>query len=171
MADVPAGESAWRFTVQILRPSEEAPACAPSCSLLADPSTRLHELAIEHNGAFPIAARHLHFAVSASATIGECLTDPPLSTGDGTEGTETSPLPSDDERSHLVADLARSISMAAADETVELRRFASRAHHRLALLRGVFPEPPALQASSWLSTRAYIARYLEELVLDSSASV
>ena len=171
MADVPAGESAWRFTVQILSPSDTPPHCAPSCSLLADPCARLHELvqSIEHNGPLPMAARHLHLAVFASSTVSECLTDPPRSTGDGTDGEQLS----EDERTHLVGDLARAISVAAltSEEVLELRQFASRVHHRLALLRGVFPEPSALQATSWLSTRAYIASYLEDLVLDPSASV
>ena len=120
-----------------------------------------------------MAARHLHIAVSAQAAVSECLTDPPSTEDDFVDEDASSPGTSDLARSHLVADLARSISVAAltSDEVDELQRFASRVHYRLALLRGVFPEPPALQSSSWLTTRAYIASRLEHLSLDLSASV
>ena len=175
LADTPAGENAWRLTVQISDRAAPAPTCAPSCSVLADPCTRLHELIqmIEHNGPIPMAARHLHLVMSAQAAVSECITDPPSTEDAVIDDDESSPGTSDPAQSHLVADLARSISVAAltSDEVDELRQFASRVHYRLALLRGVFPEPPALQSSSWLTTRAYIASRLEHLSLDLSASV
>ena len=53
-------------------------------------------------------------------------------------------------------------------ERVELTQLASRIHRRLALQRGVHPEPLALQVATWLSTRAYLALSLEDLELDFS---
>ena len=110
MADVPLGEPAWRFSVQILGESEAPPSCAASCSLLADPLSKLDELAqtVEHGGAFPVSARHLHLVVSANASLGDCLPDPPAPSMEGTGVASSSPLTSEDEQIHLVSDLSRS---------------------------------------------------------------
>ena len=108
---------------------------------------------------------------SSQRTVRADLADVPA--GDGLVDDVSPSEASDPDRSHLVADLSRSISVAplTSDEVAELQRFASHVHHRLAILRGVFPEPPALQSSSWLTTRAYIASRLEHLLFDPSVSV
>ena len=67
-----------------------------------------------------------------------------------------------------VRDLARSMSVSnlTAAERAELTQLASRIHRRLAHLRGVHPEPVALQVATWLTTRAYMALSLEDLEMD-----
>ena len=163
MDDVPPAEMAWRFTVQVLAPAERAPQCSSSTSLLACPSTRLHDLVqmVEHGGPFPMSARHLHLVVQSNATLGDCLTDPPVDDSDG--GGSTSDAPP-----RPALDLARTMSASnlTAQERLELTQVASRIHRRLAQQRGVYPEPTALQTATWLTTRAYMMLALEDSELD-----
>ena len=170
MNDVPPSESGWRYSVQILAPGETAPLCSPSTSLIAHPDSRLYDLvqSVEHGAIFPMAARHLHLVVSSGSPLSDCLTDPPVSGAAEDTSPASSGRPSADGRSWLVNDLARSMpaSNLTAAERLELAQFATRVHRRLAIQRGVHPEPPALQVATWLSTRAYLALSLEELELD-----
>ena len=172
MNHVPPSESGWRYTVQILAPGETVPLCSPSTSLIAHPDTSIHDLvqSVEHGAIFPMSARHLHLVVSSAASPSDCLTDPPQPGAEDDASPASSGRPSADGRSLLVNDLARSMpaSNLTAAAQVELTRLASRIHRRLALQRGVHPEPLALQVATWLSTRAYMALSLEDLELDFS---
>ena len=108
-----------------------------------------------------MSARHLHLVVQSNATLGECLTDPPVDASDG--GGSVSDAPP-----RPALDLARTMSVSnlTAQERLELTQLASRIHRRLAHTRGVYPEPTALQTATWLTTRAYMMLALEDAVID-----
>ena len=108
-----------------------------------------------------MSARHLHMVVQSNATLGDCLTDPPVDDSDG--GGSVSDAPP-----RPALDLARTmhVSNLTAQERLELTQLASRIHRRLAHQRGVYPEPTALHTATWLTTRAYMMLALEDAMID-----
>ena len=108
-----------------------------------------------------MSARHLHMVVQSNATMGDCLTDPPVDDSDGGGSASDAPL-------RPALDLARTMpaSNLTAQERLVLTQLASRIHRRLAHQRGVYPEPTALQTATWLTTRAYMMLALEDATID-----
>ena len=164
----------WRVSIRFLGDSEVPPSVISHGTIEASPTSSLHDLVqgIEHEGCLTSAVHGIQITAYTSAPISSCMTPRPL-VGDtprlGAAGSAMSDrrnLSRDGRQPpNLVGQHAATIvdTMLTVNEHQFLADFALHVHQRLMRSRGTGPPSSEYAAAAWLTTRAYIARSLEDL--------
>ena len=164
----------WRVSIRFLGDSEVPPSVISQGTVEVSPSASLHSIVqgIEHEGCLTSAVHGIQIMAYTSAPVSACMTARPA-VGDGPRlGSSGSspfvrPAPALEHRSNhnLVGRHAASVRepMLTAQEHQFLAEFTTHVHQRLMRSRGTGPHSSEYAEASWLTTRAYIVRSLEDL--------
>ena len=164
----------WRVSIRFLGDSEVPPSVISQGTVEVSPSASLHSIVqgIEHEGCLTSAVHGIQIMAYTSAPVSACMTARPA-VGDGPRlGSVGSspfvrPAPAFEHRSNhnLVGRHAASVRepMLTAQEHQFLAEFTTHVHQRLMRNRGTGPHSSEYAEASWLTTRAYIVRSLEDL--------
>jgi hypothetical protein len=164
----------WRVSISFLGDSEVPPSVISHDTIESSPASSLHDLVqgIEHEGCLTSAVHGIQITAYTSAPVSSCMTPRPT-VGDiprlGTAGSAMSDrrnLSHDGRRPpNLVGQHAATLAetMLTVNEHQFLAEFALHVHQRLMRSRGTGPPSSEYAAAAWLTTRAYIARSLEDL--------
>ena len=169
-----SSDSPWTLSVQILGPSEAAPAVSHALPVSFDRRETLNTAvqAVEHGGTFPMTVDSIHMVARTVPLVSPCRTSPP---GSGTDvvPSPTSPIP---QSMAVLMDLASSVGgpRLLPNECDDLRQLAHRIQGRLRTERGFDQSAWHAQWGEWLLTRAYLVHALDSLAaevpVDASAS-
>lgn len=167
--------SDWRLSLEFLVPGSLPPSVVESCSVTVPPGFSLYQLSqmLEHGGRYQCRVHGFHVAVYSPAAPSEAVTVPPdfgspildgatMDADDSTSDHGTgNPL-----RDGSMLDLARSVSThrLTSNEVHAIDHLALQIHQRLESCRAVSHHSEEYARGSWLMTRAYIARALEETI-------
>ena len=164
----------WRVSIRFLGDSEVPPSVISHGTIETSPASSLHDLVqgIEHEGCLTSAVHGIQVTAYTSAPIASCMTPRPM-VGDtprlGTAGSvrgDRQNVSHDGRRPpNLVGQHAATVAepMLTVNEHQFLADFALHVHQRLMRSRGTGPPSSEYAAAAWLTTRAYIARSLEDL--------
>lgn len=175
----------WRVSIRFLGDSEVPPPAISHGTVEVSSASSLHDLVqgIEHEGCLTSAVHGIQITAYTSAPTSSCMTARPLA-GDSPRLGASGSYPSDrrslrhNRRQHhnLVGQHAATIrdTRLTVNEHQFLAEFALHVHQRLMRSRGTGPPSSEYAEAAWLTTRAYIARSLEDLhrpVVFGAASV
>ena len=164
----------WRVSIRFLGDSEVPPAVISHGTVATSPASSLHDLVqgIEHEGCLTSAVHGIQIMAYTSAPISSCMTARPT-VGDtprlGSAGSVMSDRRNLGYDGHgppnLVGQHAATLTdpMLTVNEHQFLADFALHVHQRLMRSRGTGPPSSEYAAAAWLTTRAYIARSLDDL--------
>lgn len=163
----------WRVSIRFLGDDEVPPNVISHGTVEASPSSSLHDLVqgIKHEGCLTSAVHGIQITAYTSAPTSACMTVRPLA-GDSPSLGALGASPSDRRsllhnrrQPHMVGLHAATIrdTMLTANEHQFLAEFALHVHQRLMRSRGTGPPSSEYAEAAWLTTRAYIARSLENL--------
>ena len=164
----------WRVSIRFLGDSEVPPSVISHGTIETSPASLLHDLVqgIEHEGCLTSAVHGIQVTAYTSAPIASCMTPRPMVGDTPRLGTAGSVRGDHQNVSHdgrrppnLVCQHAATIvePMLTVNEHQFLADFALHVHQRLMRSRGTGPPSSEYAAAAWLTTRAYIARSLEDL--------
>lgn len=174
LRDSLSDSSDWRLSLEFLVPGSLPPSVVESYSVTVPPGFSLYQVSqmLEHGGSHPCRLHGVHLALYSPVSASETLTVPPSYDSASYEDTTLATV---DATSHVATgnpihdgsmlDLARTVSThrLMSDEIQEIHQLATRIHQRLETSRAIFHRSDEYVRSSWLMTRAYMARVLEEL--------
>ena len=164
----------WRVSIRFLGDSEVPPPVISHGTIETSPASSLHDLVqgIEHEGCLTSAVHGIQVTAYTSAPIASCMTSRPM-VGDTPRLGTAGPIAGDHftaslggrRPSNLVCQHAATVvdPMLTVNEHQFLADFALHVHQRLMRSRGTGPPSSEYAAAAWLTTRAYIARSLEDL--------
>ena len=164
----------WRVAIRFLGDGEVPPSVISHGTVEVSPSSSLHSIVqgIEHEGCLTSAVHGIQLMAYTSAPVSACMTARPTVSGGSRVGSPGSSSfvrlnPTFDRRSHhnLVGQHAATVRepMLTTQEHQFLAEFTLHVHQRLMRSRGTGPPSSEYADAAWLTTRAYIARSLEDL--------
>ena len=171
--------SDWRLSLEYLVPGSLPPPVVESCSVKFPPGFSLYQVSqmLEHGGHHRCRVHGIHIALYSPASPSEAVTAPPdfgspaaieetmdADDADSEQGTGNS------QNDGSVLDLARSVSThrLTSNEMHALDHLALQIHQRLEASRSVPHHSAEYARGSWLMTRAYLARALEDTLANPS---
>ena len=164
----------WRVAIRFLGDSEVPPSVISQGTVEVSPSASLHSIVqgIEHEGCLTPAVHGIQIMAYTSAPMSACMTARPT-VGEGSRlgspgsspFVRSTPAPEHRSNHNLVGRHAASVRepMLTAQEHQFLAEFTMHVHQRLMRSRGTGPHSSEYAEASWLTTRAYIVRSLEDL--------
>ena len=167
--------SDWRLSLEFLVPGSLPPPVVESCSVTFPPGFSLYQVSqmLEHGGHHHCRVHGIHVALYSPAGPSEAVTAPP---DFGSPVAAEATMDADDSnsdhgtgnplRNGSVLDLARSVSThrLTSNEVHAIDHLALQIHQRLESSRSVPHHSDEYARGSWLMTRAYIARALEDTI-------
>ena len=162
------------MAIRFLGDNEVPPSVTSHGTVEVSPSASLHSIVqgIEHEGCLTSAVHGIQLMAYTSAPLSACMTArPTVSDGSRLGSPGPSPFvrlnPAHEHRSNhnLVGRHAATVRepMLTAQEHQFLAEFTHHVHQRLMRSRGTGPPSSEYAEASWLTTRAYIVRSLEDL--------
>ena len=165
--------SDWRLSLEFMVPGTLRPSVVESYSVTVPPGFSLYQISqmLEH-GSHPCRVQGVHMALYSPVSASDTITVPPSFDSTSHEGTT---MAAEDVTLHVATgnpihdgsmlDLARTVSTyrITSNEIQKINPLAAQIHQRLETSRAIFNRSDEYARGSWLMTRAYIARVLEEL--------
>jgi hypothetical protein len=164
----------WRVSIRFLGDDEVPPNVISHGTVEASPAASLHDLVqgIEHEGCLTSAVHGFQITAYTSAPLSSCMTARPAARDpsrlEGSGPPVSAPMHWRHGRTgntNLVCQHAASITETrlTVNQHQFLADFALHVHQRLMRSRDTGPPSLEYEEAAWLTTRAYIARSLEDL--------